>query len=491
MPGVADDEGAERLAVGDEAEPGVQAPELRQEGRRIGAPRDAGEDEHRALDRRRIPSDPGAGRLEGGRGRADAGRHRGQVHVPDVGVARDHLEEARALRRHGDLDPAAGGSGQELRSGEVHVAAGPRHRLSAPEGAGGVEGLVEPADALGRGEHGEAEALVDRPVADRDQESQAPRRDPLRAGDDLREMRRVPVVDEAERADRDPPRAGDQRGGDRPAVERLPAGVERRVAVDEGRVVAELLGELDEGEQLLEAVDVCAEVDAEPQPMRPTYRAAWRSASALFASLSSRRQTSASASSRLMRTGSITSSASYRWATGSRSKPAKRKIRSSVKPGVVQIQPSSTRRPARQPASSSSSRTAQRAGDSPGSSFPAGTSRIVPPAAWRYWRIRSTSLAETKGTTAAAPGWCTMSSSTELPFGRVTRSVATRTRKRGCFSFAPEAMAGSLARGRGRAEALCEAHPASEGERSRSGKREARAARRRRAESLEPEEWRE
>src|SRR5262247_1886272 len=133
MPGVADDEGAERLAVGDEAEPGVQAPELRQEGRRIGALRDAGEDEHRALDPRWIPSDPGAGRLEG---------------------------------------------------------------------------LVEPTDALGRGEHAEAEALVDRPVADRDQESQAPRRDPLRAGDDLREVRRVPVMDEAERADRDPPRAG-------------------------------------------------------------------------------------------------------------------------------------------------------------------------------------------------------------------------------------------------------------------------------------------
>ena len=52
-----------------------------------------------------------------------------------------------------------------------------------------------------------------------------------------------------------------------------------------------------------------------------------------------------------------------------------------VNPGVVQMVVSGSRRPARTPASSSSSRRAHAAGSSPGASVPAGTSHSVPPVA--------------------------------------------------------------------------------------------------------------
>jgi hypothetical protein len=65
---------------------------------------------------------------------------------------------------------------------------------------------------------------------------------------------------------------------------------------------------------------------------------------------------------------------------------AKSQIFSSVKPGVVQIQPMGMMRPAAMPTSSPSSRAAQVSGVSPGSSLPAGTMLSTTRPAPRYRR---------------------------------------------------------------------------------------------------------
>ena len=125
------------------------------------------------------------------------------------------------------------------------------------------------------------------------------------------------------------------------------------------------LGEPHELEERFEG-DRCASRGrrrASTQPAHAVMAPACSRASALFASRSSPLQTSSRARVeghlhhldhlvRVVARGDL----------GSRSKAAKRWITSSVKPGVVQIEPSGSRRPARRPASSSSSRAAQTSG---------------------------------------------------------------------------------------------------------------------------------
>ena len=126
-----------------------------------------------------------------------------------------------------------------------------------------------------------------------------------------------------------------------------------------------------------------------------------------------------------MRTASMCSSSWGRAGTvGVKSNAANRWIFSSVKPGVVQTEPSFSSRPARRPASSSSSLRAHTSGGSP-SSLPAGISQIIPSAQWRYWWISRTTSSLSKGTTADAPGWRTTSSSTVRPPGSRASSIRT------------------------------------------------------------------
>ena len=72
-----------------------------------------------------------------------------------------------------------------------------------------------------------------------------------------------------------------------------------------------------------------------------------------------------------------------------------------------------------------SSRRAQSAGSSPGtSSLPAGISRRSEPTAWRFWRTSRTAPS-LSGTTAAAPGWRTISRVASRPSGSRIRSTCT------------------------------------------------------------------
>src|SRR6266566_6770093 len=104
-------------------------------------------------------------------------------------------------------------------------------------------------------------------------------------------------------------------------------------------------------------------------------------------------------------------------------------MRSSVKPGVVHIVVRRSRRPAVTPTSSSSSRRPHTSGSSPGSRRPAGISSNDPFVAYRYCWMSSTvgsspRGSEANGTTAAAPGCRTISSSPVEPSGKRTVSLS-------------------------------------------------------------------
>ena len=77
------------------------------------------------------------------------------------------------------------------------------------------------------------------------------------------------------------------------------------------------------------------------------------------------------------------------------------------------------------PVSSCSSRRAQSRGSSPGSSLPAGISTVTLSSAVRYWRTRTILPDSVRATTAAAPGWRTMSRPVRRPLGNSTSRERT------------------------------------------------------------------
>ena len=219
----------------------------------------------------------------------------------------------------------AGGAGWMRAPSSNYEASAHADGLTPPEAAHRGQHLVEPEHPLARARPLQAEALVVRAVADRDQELQAAGCDPLSGGGRLCEVRGVPVVDQPHRSDLDPLGSREQRDRHRPAVEYvgLARSAEHRdVAVHERGRVAERFSGFDQFCEGLPRVAVPAECDAELHASLPSCRAAWISAIALFASVSSPRQIRSSASSSEMRNASMISSSSGRESAASRSKPA-------------------------------------------------------------------------------------------------------------------------------------------------------------------------
>ena len=93
---------------------------------------------------------------------------------------------------------------------------------------------------------------------------------------------------------------------------------------------------------------------------------------------------------------------------------------SSQKPQDVTIDVKKRMRPALKPVSSCSSRLAQSSGSSPGSSLPAGISTVTRSMAVRYWRTSTILPLSVSATTAAAPGWRTISRALRRPLGSST-----------------------------------------------------------------------
>ena len=168
----------------------------------------------------------------------------------------DHLKHPGTGGCDLDGKPARGRAGPDPSAGEADEASSCGHLFAPPESADGPEGLVQPGDPLPRRRQREAEAPICRLSADRDQEAQPAGGDALQGGGGLGETRRVPVVDQADRADLDPFGAGQQRRGDGPAVEHIgfPAARNLRdIAIHEGRLESRRLGTTHQIEQLLEA----------------------------------------------------------------------------------------------------------------------------------------------------------------------------------------------------------------------------------------------